>query len=249
MAARPLLQLIHHLLSVRSSAQGSVTLSHVKAHTTDMYTDAHSVGNRLSDFQANRARLRPDRPQPLCLRELPIADCENHLTVTDTHGSGLMLIDDIRRAALARLRSQAMSHWCARPGDQGELAGEGMTHLGRVTLRHGSLQHQSTLIHVATNSIEFLWLEEPDGRSALHRLRCNSCSCHLTLSHLAECPAPDAVAIRSQLHRAILSVLPRTAVKLGCAIAPTMPCVSSSSLITMTGRPRCDIDDLGGGSW
>jgi len=33
MAARPLLQLIHHLLSVRSSAQGSVTLSHVKAHT------------------------------------------------------------------------------------------------------------------------------------------------------------------------------------------------------------------------
>ena len=89
-----------------------------------------------------------------------------------------------------------MSHWCARPGGQGELAGEGMTHLGRATLRHGSPQHQSTLIHVATNSIEFLWLEEPDGRSALHRLRCNSCSCHLTLSHLVECQAPDAVGAR-----------------------------------------------------
>ena len=118
MAARPLLQLIHRLLSVRSSAQGRVTLSHVKAHTAG--ADAHSVGNRLSDFQANRARLRPDRPQPLCLRELPIADCENHLTVTDTHSSGLMLIDDIRRAALARLQSQAMSHWCAMLGGQGE---------------------------------------------------------------------------------------------------------------------------------
>ena len=62
MAARPLLQLIHHLLAVHTSAQGSVTLSHVKDHTTG--TDAHSVGNRLSDFQANRARQRPDRPQP-----------------------------------------------------------------------------------------------------------------------------------------------------------------------------------------
>jgi len=56
--ARPLqlLQLMHHLLAVRSFAQGSVTLGHVKAHTAG--ADAHSVGNRLSDFQANRARQR-----------------------------------------------------------------------------------------------------------------------------------------------------------------------------------------------
>jgi hypothetical protein len=69
MAARPLLQLIHHLLVVRTSAQGSVTLSHVKAHTAG--ADARSVGNRLSDFQANRARQRPDCPQPLSLRPTP----------------------------------------------------------------------------------------------------------------------------------------------------------------------------------
>ena len=94
MAARPLLQLIHHLLAVRTSAQDSVTLSHVKAHTAG--ADAHSVSNRLSDFQANRARQRPDRPQPLSLRELPLAECESYLTATgtDTHGCGLMLIDD-----------------------------------------------------------------------------------------------------------------------------------------------------------
>ena len=61
------------------------------------------LGNRLSDFQANRARQRPYLPQPLSLRELSLAECENHLTATDTHGSGLMLIDDIRRAALARM--------------------------------------------------------------------------------------------------------------------------------------------------
>jgi hypothetical protein len=205
MAARPLLQPLHHLLSVRSSAQGSVALSHVKAHTSG--TDAHSVGNRLSDFQANRSRLRPDRPQPLCLRELPIADCENHLTVTDTHGSGLMLIDDIRRAALARLQVLSMSHWCAKLGGQGELAGEGMVHLGHEALRHGKSHHQTTLVHVATNSVEFLWLEEIGGRSALHRLRCDSCGCHLTLSHLVECPAPDGLAIRPQLCHAILALL------------------------------------------
>ena len=210
MAARPLLQLIHHLLAVRASAQGSVTLSHVKAHTSG--TDAHSVGNRLSDFQANRARLRPARPQPLSLRELPLADCENHLTVTESkpHGSGLMLIDDIRRAALARLQSRAMTHWTAKVGGQGELAGEAMTHLGREALRHGSAHHQTTLVHVATNSIEFHWLEDASGDSSLQRLRCDPCDCHLTLSHLVECPAPDGVSARSQLRRAILGLLSST---------------------------------------
>ena len=206
MAARPLLQLIHHLLAVRSSAQGSVTLSHVKAHTAG--ADAHSVGNRLSDFQANRARQRPDRPQPLCLRELPVAECENHLTATDSHGSGLMLIDDIRRAALARLQSLAMTHWTAKIGGQGELAGEAMTHLGRDALRHGSAQQQSTLVHVATNSVEFLWLEDAaGGRSSLQRLRCSHCNRHFDLSHLASCPAPDGIAFRSQMRRDILRLL------------------------------------------
>jgi len=57
-----------------------------------------------------------------------------------------------------------------------------MTRLGRDALRHGSAQHQTTLVHVATNSIEFLWLKDPDGRSSLHRLRCGPCDCHLSLS-------------------------------------------------------------------
>ena len=41
------------------------------------------------------------------------------------------VIDDIRRAALVRLQSLAMTHWAAKIGGQGELAGEAMTHLGR----------------------------------------------------------------------------------------------------------------------
>jgi hypothetical protein len=82
-----------------------------------------------------------------------------------------------------------------------------MTHLGRDALRHGSAQHQTTLVHVATNSIEFLWLEDPGGRSFLHRLRCGPCDCHLSMSHLADCPAPDGVAFRSKLRRSILRLL------------------------------------------
>jgi hypothetical protein len=118
-----------------------------------------------------------------------------------------MLIDDIRRAALVRLQSLAMTHWTAKIVGQGELAGEAMTHLGRDALRHGSAQHQTTLVHVATNSIEFLWLEDPGGRSSLHRLRCGPCDCHRNLSHPVECPAPDGVTFRSKLRHSILRVL------------------------------------------
>ena len=59
---RPLLQLIRHLWH-RRQAGGPVTLSHVSAHTDS--TDAHRVGNRLADFEANRARARPSHPSPL----------------------------------------------------------------------------------------------------------------------------------------------------------------------------------------
>ena len=60
---------------------------------------------------------------------------------------------------------------------------------------------------MATNSIEFLWLEDPGGRSSLHRLRCGLCDCHPSLSHLADCSAPDGVAFRSKVRRAILLLL------------------------------------------
>ena len=43
MSARTILQLIHHMITQRREAGGSLTLSHVKAHTTN--TDYHSVGN------------------------------------------------------------------------------------------------------------------------------------------------------------------------------------------------------------
>ena len=71
MAARPLLRLISHLLSRRRAAGGSVTLSHVKAHSVG--TDMDSVGNRLADFQANRSRVSTRGSAPRNLGPLSLS--------------------------------------------------------------------------------------------------------------------------------------------------------------------------------
>jgi len=56
MAARPLLQLIHHQIAQHKAAGASVQLEHVQAHSAA--ADIHSVGNRLTDYKANTAHLR-----------------------------------------------------------------------------------------------------------------------------------------------------------------------------------------------
>jgi hypothetical protein len=148
MAGRPLLQLIHHLLDRRVA---DTTLSHVKAHTDGV--DAHSVGNRLSDYQANIARSRPDRSSPPNLSQLPLGKCEHHMIITDSEG--VVIADDIRRAAMKQLKSAELDHWSGLAGEipQGALASEAMIELGRAVLQSGRPAHQRTFLHVATNSI------------------------------------------------------------------------------------------------
>jgi ribonuclease HI len=200
MSSRPLLQLIHHLLQRRA---GVTHTSHVKAHTSN--TDCHSVGNRLTDFQANLARAKPDKPSPLCLRELPLRECEHHMFVLD--GQGVVLCDDIRRAALARLKSTSLSKWMSRTDGRGDLAGPAMIDLGRAVLRHGSVVQQTTLVHVATNSIEFFWPAGSVRNDQLKRLQCVQCNQVLTLPHLAECLAPPCLQFHSRLLGDIRNIL------------------------------------------
>ena len=137
MSARPLLQLIHSLLEKRKSADGSLELRHVRAHTDG--ADLHSVGNRLADYQANLARSRPDRSAPLSLRELPLYLLEHHLRLQ--RQGGTLIINDIRRTALAQCRTAGLAKWTAKVADQGALAGVGMIELGRITLRYGTASH------------------------------------------------------------------------------------------------------------
>jgi hypothetical protein len=207
MAARPLLQLIHRQLELRREAGGAATLHHVKAHTQD--TDVHSVGNRLSDLQANRARQRPDHPRPLALKEFPLDECELHLSMWEAAGAGPMLIDDIRRAAVAQLKSVAMTRWSALAECRGFLAGPGMLDLGAAVLKHGPPASQAAFVHVATNSIEYHWPAAP--KSPLQRLHCNRCAALLTLEHLVVCRADVGVSFRFNLHCDILAVLKREA--------------------------------------
>lgn len=190
MSGRPLLQLIHHLLSRRVA---DTSLSHVKAHTTN--TDAHSVGNRLSDYQANFSRLRPDDSSPLNLLQLPLSKCEYHLVITNS--AGLVLADDIRRTVMQQLKTAELKHWSGQRGEiaQGALAGEGMVDLGKAVLQGGKAAHQSTFIHIATNSIQCFWTAD----NTLAQLQCSDCTEPRNLHHLLDCLSNRSVTFRFEL--------------------------------------------------
>ena len=59
MSSRPLLALIHHQLDIRHRAGGTITMSHIKAHSDN--DDRDSVGNQIADYHANVARAHLDR--------------------------------------------------------------------------------------------------------------------------------------------------------------------------------------------
>jgi hypothetical protein len=212
MAARPLLRLISHLLQVRTTAQGAAHFEHVRAHTSG--TDIHSVGNRLTDYHANLARLRPDRPRPIGLQELPLSQCEPHLHVIDSAGSGLQVIDDIRRCALTRSRQAAMRKWQAHaePSDRGYLAGPGCVDASRDVLLHGSPEQQRAFLHVATNSIHCHFATAgADGEQRLQPLFCagSHCAEPMTLAHVTACPSAAIATFRHKLQQSLLAMLSR----------------------------------------
>ena len=207
MASRTVLQLVHHLLQQRLAAGGSISWSHVRAHTAGR--DIHSVGNRLSDYQANLARRTPAQPKPLTLRELPLMQCERHLTIVDRRTTQLQLIDDVRRTALSQLKQAALLSWQDRRNGRELFAGAAVLDLGRAVVSRGSAEQQHTLVHVATNSIHFHRApisDEPGCATVLLPLQCDDCDAELTLEHLAVCRSQLGVDYREQLRRDILSL-------------------------------------------
>ena len=205
MSARPLLQLIHHLIHIRREAGGSINMSHVKAHTNNV--DLDSVGNRLADYQANLARTKSDRSWPLGINELPLSSCEHHLHIKSMQDDKLQVIDDIRRTSLTQLQSQSMLKWTSKVDDQGYLASPGMVELGRIVLKYGSSSQQITMIHVATNSIHYHWFTAVDGTSSLQQLQCASCHQTMSLNHLITCPHVDCISFRHELQQDIINLL------------------------------------------
>jgi ribonuclease HI len=195
MAARPLLQLIHHQIGQRAAAGASVQLEHVRAYSTS--ADIHSVGNRLSDYKANTACKRPQSATPSTLHELPLAECEHHLTVWTEEGQGQQVIDDVRRTAIAQLKAQQLSSWRSKPPANtmdGTFACAALLDTSRAVLAAGSAALQGTLIHIATrlSSIQCCWQLQPDGTRKVLPLQCDACCCALTLLHLSACAAHAA---------------------------------------------------------
>ena len=212
MAAHTLLQLIHHLRRVRRAAGGDVHFHHIRAHTNN--SDIHSVGNRLSDYQANRCRPADSVPTPVSLRPLPLQQCQPHLFIIDECVTHQQVIDDVRQTAMRQLKRTGLQRWQAKKDEPEYFASKAVLDTGRVVLRHGSADQQSTFVHLATNSMHRLWapsLRAPD-RESVQKLLCVDCSevtpCTvLTPEHLSDCPARLGIDYRVRLQLDILQLL------------------------------------------
>ena len=207
MAARPLLQLIHHQLEQRKTAGSTVKFEHVRAHSAA--ADMHSVGNRLADYKANTVRARPQTATPATLKELPLSECEHRLTVWTQLGEGAQVIDDIRRTAIAQLKEQQLQRWAHKPPSDmpdGTFACAALLDSSRVVLRHGTPSQQAAFMHIATSSIQCCWQLSADGvNRTVKLLWCASCGAALTLTHLVHCP--DNAVFRLTQRIAVLSTL------------------------------------------
>ena len=149
MQGRPLLALIHNLISRRTEVGGTVQFSHVKSHTDRV--DIASIGNRVADFQAEICRKNPNQNCPLNVAELPLQSLEPFLQIF-SNSSNLMIIDDIRLYAKLQQKTQAFEHWKHHYREsQGMFASTGTIELGRVVMKFANAQEQATFLHLATS--------------------------------------------------------------------------------------------------
>ena len=166
-----------------------------------------SVEDTLAANNSKKKKSKPSKASPPGLEELPLAQCEHHCVVTDEHD--LIIIDDVRRSAVAHQRAAMHTRWASKVADQGVLAGAGMLELGRQVLRHGSASLQATLVHVATNSIQYFWTKDPHGHGALQQLPCTAaCDQLRTLEHITECMLDRSIIeFRKRLQQSVCSAL------------------------------------------
>ena len=209
MQSRPLLSLISSMLLRRQQHGSTTQLSHIEAHTTN--TDRHSIGNRMADYQANRARLTPDRSYPRGLSLLPLAHLEPHMSInrptTNVLDGALVhtstpIIDDIRHTALSDSHQLAMSKWQQSP-QQGLLASAGVRDLSLAVMQTGGHQLQSSLLHLVTNTIHFHW----GHHNTLHQVFCHTCSAAMTLDHLVECRQVAVCNFRYHLKQQLIALI------------------------------------------
>ena len=142
-----------------------------------------------------------------------------------------VIIDDIRQTSLSQIMKQALIRWSTKP-DQGGFASKGMLDLGHALMSRklkgqsygnsSSSQLQSTLIHVATNSIHFFLRNDPILHAAprrrsqnadqkLDQLQCSSCQATMTILHFTTCPSSTSVFSRQRMRDSIFHLLTESA--------------------------------------
>ena len=75
------------------------------------------------------------------------------MVVTDS--AGLVIADDIRRAAMKQLKCAELEHWRSLAGNipQGTLAGDSMVELGRAVLQGGTAKQQCTFCGLGVSPV------------------------------------------------------------------------------------------------
>jgi hypothetical protein len=142
------------------------------------------------------------------------------------------------------LRSLMLLHWKSID-NQGVFACDGMIELGHVIMSNrggaSSSSHQSTLVHVATNSLHYYF---PAARgSRLTELVC-ACGAICTISHLQAC---NIDRHHAQLHRSIMTYLSTTCCSPAWLIDnnnTTMSSMMLSLFPTPTPHPHTHGDDI-----
>ena len=83
-----------------------------------------------------------------------------------------------------------------------------MRDMGRVIMKHGSHQEQQTFVHVATNTIQYYRVVDPndDSQTILTQqlLQCPSCNETLNLTHLMSCPDPLSLDLHQEIITSVL---------------------------------------------
>ena len=162
----------------------------------------------MADFEANRSRLDRLGRTPLSLRQIPIHECEPFMYIrSQEDDEELVVINDIRSTSLQLIKSQVFHKWKSKSCGQGHFACDGMRDMGRVIMKHGSHQEQQTFVHVATNSIQYHRVVDPndDSKTILTQLQCRSCKNEtLELTHLMSCPDPLSLDLRQEILTSVL---------------------------------------------
>ena len=220
MQGRPLLALIHHLISIRKQVGGNASFSHVKSHTSKY--DIRSVGNSVVDYQAELCRKDPDKQLPLNVKELPLESFEQYFKIyTKVNDQRLMIIDDIRLHSKNWQKIEALNHWMTHyKHNQGALASTGMMDLGKCIMKFGNIHEQNAFIHLATNTLHFYHqsVRDKDNPRKLihstqqvlcHHRQCTTAASNqpvgMDLLHFAICPHSLASSSRDQLKEKLIT--------------------------------------------